>query len=199
MKGSVMNRYTNRNSKVVVPVFPIPSNTIIRESTNGTTTYEFPYPTQQVLQEYQQAIEHSPDVAEIRYYFSMVLHRVRRADEAIEQIREAIRIKPDYLYHSRLADLLARRGDHDEAVEELQEALRLSEMCDTAIEWTEATLRSALCDVPLHQNKKEEAQEQIERAIVLMREAISKGYGNQRVLGQMRNQLRRCKALRSHR
>ena len=62
-----------------------------------------------------------------RINLATALQSQRRSDEASRELREAIRLKPDYARaHACLGSILSHQGKQDEAVAELREAIRLA-------------------------------------------------------------------------
>ena len=69
---------------------------------------------------------HERNRAESHHNLGSVLQKLGRNDEAIAQIREALRIRPDYAdAHGNLGTALLQSGRTDEAIAEYREALRL--------------------------------------------------------------------------
>jgi tetratricopeptide (TPR) repeat protein len=68
-----------------------------------------------------------PSNAVARTNFAVALARLNRAQEAIRQLKVAIRTDPNLpLAHDVLGNLLAGQGQFDRAIGEFQEALRLA-------------------------------------------------------------------------
>jgi hypothetical protein len=60
------------------------------------------------------------------YNYGMALTTAGRGDDAIRQLREAVRLEPDFAFaHERLGLALGRRGDHAGAAVELKEVVRI--------------------------------------------------------------------------
>ena len=60
----------------------------------------------------------------------MTLAQCGRIDEAIAELREAIKLKPDYAEaHHNLGVVLAGRGQADEAIAQYEQALAAARLC----------------------------------------------------------------------
>jgi len=69
----------------------------------------------------------APRAVIVRNNLGLILAQRGRLDEAVDQYREALRVKPDYeLAHRNLADALLRKGRTDEAIAHYIEALRIN-------------------------------------------------------------------------
>ncbi len=77
--------------------------------------------------EFNEALKAEPRYAQAHVGLGVVLTRLGRFDEAIAQLKEAIRIKPEQVEaHQALSDALFSRGNRDEeALREADKALRL--------------------------------------------------------------------------
>jgi tetratricopeptide (TPR) repeat protein len=74
---------------------------------------------------YQHAIDVVPDNYVARYNLAAVLETEGRTDEAVGQLREAVRVRPYYTpARAELGQLLATQGHLDEALRELQTAVK---------------------------------------------------------------------------
>ena len=73
---------------------------------------------------YQHAIDVVPDNYLARYNLASVLEAQGRSDEALMQLREAVRVRPYYVpARAELGQLLAMKGHSDEALQELRTAV----------------------------------------------------------------------------
>jgi Flp pilus assembly protein TadD len=75
---------------------------------------------------YQHAIDVIPDNYLARYNLAAVLEAQGKTDEAVAQLREAVRLRPYYVpARAELGQLLAGQGHADEGLQELQTAVKL--------------------------------------------------------------------------
>ena len=175
------------------PASPQPSNSVYKYYADGTVVIHTGGPTPAILAEYEQAINDAPEDAGLRFYYSSALRKSGRSDKALFQMREAVRIAPDWhMAHSGLAALLLSSGDSSEAIEECGEAIRLVQSLDepgfkggqnmVLARWS---LASAL-----HQaGNIKEARKELVQAIGLQRDLISKYNVGERLLDQLESAL----------
>jgi tetratricopeptide (TPR) repeat protein len=72
------------------------------------------------------AIERNPEAWAARYNLALVLVGDGRFQEAIGQLEEAVRLRPDYAEaHTNLANALSQTGRYGEAVPHFERALQL--------------------------------------------------------------------------
>src|SRR5262249_41773108 len=128
-----------------------------------------------------------PDDARLHLEFARALHYVDRHDEALDQAREAVRLKPDWA-HSRaqFGFLLRETGDLSAAIGELREALRLEQQEDgDAAGQGQAILRWGLSTALRQNGQFTEAQKEIVMAVALQKELVDRQRGSRQLLGQL--------------
>jgi Tfp pilus assembly protein PilF len=80
----------------------------------------------EAVQQYQQAIEINPEVAETYRNLAAAFTEQGRLDEAVQCYQKAIEKRPDYAEaHNNLGIILAQQGRPDEAIGHLQKALAI--------------------------------------------------------------------------
>ncbi len=78
----------------------------------------------EALDQFQRAVEISPDLAKAHYHLGIALARQGRADEAMVQYQKATAIDPDFVNaQCNFGNCLSRRGRFDEAMIHYQKAL----------------------------------------------------------------------------
>ena len=94
--------------------------------------------------ELKRGAELSPGRADSRRHFGAWLKIAGRLDEAIREMREAVRLAPEAPFmRVGLADVLMAHGRYGEAIEPLREALRLAPRYDAALERLEMSCHRA--------------------------------------------------------
>ena len=94
--------------------------------------------------ELKRGAELAPGRADGRRHFGAWLKIAGRLDEAIREMREAVRLAPEAPFmRVGLADVLMAHGRYGEAIEPLREALRLAPRYDAALERLEMSCHRA--------------------------------------------------------
>ena len=77
---------------------------------------------------YREALERSPNDADLLHFHGVLLHQRGRSTEAIKSIRRALRIEPNYIdAHNNLGNVLKELGRLREATREYRQVLALDE------------------------------------------------------------------------
>lgn len=96
------------------------------------------------------AVKIDPDAAETRALLSMVLYIDVQTQEALEQMREAVRRSPDcFIARLKLGEMLMRLRNCDQAAEETQKAAQLA---SNAVQSDLARNQSAAIDALMQQD-----------------------------------------------
>ncbi|MFP4055553.1 MAG: PEGA domain-containing protein [Candidatus Brocadiia bacterium] len=112
----------------------------------------------------QRAVELNPDYYSAHYYLADGYHDAERLDDALREYRTAeklLKTSSSYrrgLLHTRIADVLADRGDVKEAIGRYQQALELKAPPAYAAQW-----RSDFAELLADQGRTEQAVEQYEK------------------------------------
>jgi tetratricopeptide (TPR) repeat protein len=187
MPGITDERYTVEYGTPPTPADPTPSNRTITRYPDGSCFTDTPPPTPTILAEYVQAIAAAPEDAGLRTHYSFALQRVNELAAASEQIREALRLAPDSAYaHRTFACLLQAQGEHAAAVEEFQLYLHLSLQKEEIRGFQgEVQLRWYLVTALQKAGRLQEAQTELDHALVLLRRLVSEKRGSPDFLARL--------------
>jgi tetratricopeptide (TPR) repeat protein len=126
---------------------------------------------------WEDAVSKGPLMFRPRANLGLAYNRQGRQDEALVELRQALRIKPDYAdAWVELGNLLHERGSLDEAEAAYRQALA----CSPALEGAYHNLGNIALGRGLalaKQGRQDEAREQLERAVAQYREALARRPG----------------------
>jgi tetratricopeptide (TPR) repeat protein len=114
-------------------------------------------------------------------------------DKAVPELETAIRLNDsDAFAHTALATCLRELGRLDEAEAEQRASLRITvNQRGPTDQQLEAFDRLRLAEILEETGRRAEAREELERAVALQREALSRGAASRQLLGQIERALRR--------
>ena len=180
-----------RSGTPPAPDDPYPSSQIIEEYPDGSVVVTSGPVTEKEIREYEDAIARFPGSAALRVHYARVLSGIGRPDDALQQVREAVRLDPgNWFGRSTLASLLQEAGDIAGALEEKRATLRLV-TGDPAKADSQAHSvgRWGLAQLLLQAGCAEEARNEMQHAIELQQDLVRRQSGSPHLLAQLKREL----------